>query len=41
MEFSHKTHPRKRKFKGMSAGNIMATLMWDEISVVHSTAMYS
>jgi hypothetical protein len=40
MEFSHKTHPKKRKFKDMSAGNIMATLMWDEISVVHSRAMY-
>jgi hypothetical protein len=25
----------------MSAENIMATLMWDEISVVHSRAMYS
>jgi hypothetical protein len=40
-QFSHKTHPKKQKFKGMSAGNIMATLMWDEISVVHSRAMYS
>jgi hypothetical protein len=41
MEFSHKTHPNKQKFKGMSAGNIMATLMWDEISVAHSRATYS
>jgi len=41
MEFGHKTHPKKLKFKGMSAGNIVNTLMWDEISVVHSRAMYS
>jgi hypothetical protein len=40
-EFSHKTHPNKLKFKGMSAENIIATLMWDEIGVVHSRAAYS
>ena len=42
MVFSHKTHPqKKKKFKGMWAGNIMATLIWDKISVVHSRTMCS
>lgn len=41
IEFSHKIYPIKQKFKGMSAGNIMATLMWGEISAVHSRAIYS